>query len=158
MKILKVESKRHGLFEVKLDEEGYRKISTLKNLRWCVRICKRRNNLYYFQKRMANDKLIELHRFLLDAKQGQIVDHINGDTLDNRIKNLQFVTNSANIRKGRIRTNNTSGITGIWFDQDRKRWGARIRVMYKTIHLGRFKKKSEAVIARKRAELEYKHI
>jgi len=158
MKILKVESKQHGLFEVKLDEKGFKKISTFKNLRWCARVCKNRHGLVYFQKRITNDKLIELHRFLIDAEPGQIVDHVNSDTLDNRGRNLRIISNSANIRKGRTRVNNTSGQSGVSYDKARNKWVAVIKVKYKSIHLGRFTNKSEAVIARKKAELEYKHI
>lgn len=100
-------------------------------------------------------KLIEMHRFIVKAKKGEIVDHINGNTLDNRRKNLRVVTNSENIRKGKIRTNNRSGITGVSFDKERKRWLAEIKIMYKHIHLGRFKTKKEAIKARKEAEKKY---
>ena len=37
-----------------------------------------------------------MHRLIMDAKPGQMIDHINGDTLDNRRENLRFVTNQQN--------------------------------------------------------------
>lgn len=40
----------------------------------------------------------ELHRFITKAPKGTVVDHINGDGLDNRKSNLHVGTNSDNMR------------------------------------------------------------
>jgi HNH endonuclease len=37
-----------------------------------------------------------MHRFILKAKEDQIIDHINGNVLDNRRQNLRFCTSSEN--------------------------------------------------------------
>jgi hypothetical protein len=52
--------------------------------------------------------LIYLHRVLLGAKPGQIVDHINGNTLDNRRSNLRFVTKGQNNANRHKRLSKTS--------------------------------------------------
>lgn len=44
---------------------------------------------------------ITMHRFIMDAQEGQIVDHINGDPMDNRRENLRFVTSSQNAQNSR---------------------------------------------------------
>jgi hypothetical protein len=76
------------------------------------------------------------------------LDHINQIKNDNRICNLRMVTQSQNMQ-------NLSGIKGISWDKSRAKWCARIKVMYKTIYLGRFTNKDDAVAARKAAEVIY---
>jgi len=43
-------------------------------------------------------KSILLHRLILNAKNGQIVDHINGNKLDNRRSNLRITDYTGNAR------------------------------------------------------------
>lgn len=43
-----------------------------------------------------NGGAVSLHRYLMKAQPGQIVDHINGNPLDNRKANLRFVTAQEN--------------------------------------------------------------
>lgn len=83
------------------------------------------------------------------------IDHINGDRSDNRICNLEAATNASNCRNARIRTDNTSGVTGVGWDTLVNKWHARITVDGAIVNLGRFKTFNEAVIARKAAERIY---
>lgn len=156
MKILTITSKKHGTFEVLLDNEDYEKVTTLgRTPKWCVRKQTGRNNLIYFQKRMSDNSLIEMHRFIMGFPKGKYVDHINGNTLDNRKRNLRVCTNAANLRNGRVRSNNKSGVKGVYWDKARNKWGAKIKVDYIDIALGRYKKFEDAVRARREAELIY---
>lgn len=99
------------------------------------------------------DKKVKLHRFVLSARGNQIVDHINGDKLDNRKVNLRFVTPTENARNQRRRNNNSTGVTGVWFENSSGLYVAEICVgKSKSIFLGRYELLSEANIARKAAE------
>ncbi len=52
------------------------------------------NGLGYVQR--GPNAIIKLHRVLTDAPEGMFVDHINGDTLDNRLENLRICTHADN--------------------------------------------------------------
>lgn len=53
------------------------------------------------------------------------------------------------------RASNTSGVTGVWWDDKRKKWVAEIMFQRKKIFLGRFDQKEDAVSARKNAEIKF---
>lgn len=85
---------------------------------------------------------------------GQI-DHIDGDRSNNKLSNLRVVSNSENQRNAKKPRTNTSGYVGVFWAGWAKSWLAQICVDGRTKKLGYFKKKSEAVNARKAAEAEY---
>ena len=83
-----------------------------------------------------------LHRLILGEPEGLIVDHINGDSLDNRRKNLRTCTHQQNIANRKISKNNTTGFKGVV--RDRKGFRAEIKVWGKKIHLGSYKNPIDA--------------
>ena len=78
--------------------------------------------------------------------EGLSIDHINRNSLDDRIENLRLATQ-------RQQTHNR-GCTGCYFNKTKRRWIARIVRDGKTHYLGSFKVKEEAVQARRKAESE----
>jgi len=78
-----------------------------------------------------HQKIYFVHRliWLLHYKKMPfMIDHINGDRLDNRVENLREVTSSENSQNRSIGSNNTSGIKGVsWFAPSCK-WKATIMV------------------------------
>ena len=84
------------------------------------------------------------------------IDHINGDRADNRWHNLREATNTENARnRQRLNRNNTSGVTGVYWDKQKGKWRAKIRVNDKLIHLGLFTDKADAIAARQQAEQQH---
>lgn len=83
------------------------------------------------------------------------LDHINGDTLDNRLENLRDVPNIINHRNETMSKNNTSGFNGVYWDKQTGKWRAMIKVNFRTIQLGRFVNFDDAVAARKAANITY---
>lgn len=90
---------------------------------------------------------IYMHREIIGAKDGEYVDHINGDPRDNRKSNLRIVTISQNaMNRGRNR-NNKSGYKGVSYASRERKWLAQIGVNGKNIIIGRFDCKHSAAIA-----------
>lgn len=84
-----------------------------------------------------------------------VVDHINGDPTDNRIDNLRVATQSHNICNSKIPTTNKSGVKGVSWDHERKKWFAKIHYKKKQYALGRYLNFDDAVevVRKKRLEL-----
>lgn len=80
-----------------------------------------------------------------------MVDHIDGDKLNNRAENLRDVPQSINLRNAAGKSNNRSGITGVSYRSDRGKWRARVMVDGVDRSLGLFNTKEEAQAARKEA-------
>ena len=57
---------------------------------------------------------------------GLVVDHINGIPSDNRIENLRICTDAENSRNRKIQYNNTSGVSGVNFNNHKKTWIALV--------------------------------
>lgn len=98
-----------------------------------------------------------LHRWLLGLKKGdgKMVDHIDGDTLNNHRNNLRLCTPSQNVMNAAKRSDNTSGYTGVHWSKQRKKYRAQIQVNGKGKCLGFFNNLLDAAAARKKAELKY---
>jgi hypothetical protein len=93
----------------------------------------------YARKALPRDggrkRLIFLHTALTGVLG---IDHINGDSLDNRRANLRPATPLQNMRNTRRRSDNTSGYKGVSWDQHRSAWAAYIRITGRRQFLGRY--------------------
>jgi hypothetical protein len=103
-----------------------------------------------------NGKHIRLHRVLVGASEGQDVDHINHDTLDNRRENLRIVNRAENMQNRiRPRALTASGALNVWWEEDRGKWRVMLRINGQRIHVGRFTDRDEAVDAATSARQKY---
>jgi hypothetical protein len=86
----------------------------------------------------------------------KLVDHINGDKTDNRIKNLRLVTNQQNLfNKSSLSKRNFSGFTGVFWNKKARKWQVSIVYNGKNIYLGLYSNKEDAIQVRKEAEIKY---
>jgi len=84
-----------------------------------------------------------------------IIDHIDGNPLNNKWSNLRHTTTQCNSINSKKRVTNKSGVTGVCWSERDKIWRAFIMINYKHHFLGNYVDFDEAVIARYNGEIEY---
>jgi hypothetical protein len=73
-------------------------------------------------------KQLYMHRVIMGANPLILVDHINGDVLDNRKENLRFATHPENMRNRRIQRNNKTGYKGVGYNPKKNRYYSYLKV------------------------------
>ncbi len=95
------------------------------------------------------------HRLVWFHQNGEWPDEnltpANGDYLDTRIENLVEQTAQETVLKGGLRSTNTSGVKGVWWDKERQKWAVQTVHNYRTTSHGRFDTLEEAETALKNA-------
>lgn len=86
---------------------------------------------------------VSLHRELTNAPRGLVVDHINGDTLDNRRANLRVCEQRQNLWNGRPHRDGSSRYRGVSRMRRSGTWRAQIQGK----HLGFFRSEEDAARA-----------
>jgi hypothetical protein len=154
-----IDSPTYGYFNLLIDKDDYDKV---KKYRWNINKCWNKNtNLtpHFYAgciDRENNNSSLLIHRYIMSAPRNMVVDHINGNTLDNRKSNLRVVTQSQNRQnyKG-VNPNNTSGHIGVTWDKTNNKWFAHIRVNWKQKNLGLYDNIEDAIDARRKGEEKY---
>ena len=95
----------------------------------------------YARQTGPNRESIFLHRLIVGAGLGQVVDHINRNPLDNRRANLRICTHAQNLQNARRRG---SMLKGVGLDKRDGRYYARVSVNGRRKNVGRFATEAEA--------------
>ena len=102
---------------------------------------------------------ILMHREIMNANNSDIVDHINGNTLDNRKINLRFTDRTGNCRNCVRYSNGKNKYKGVrqqYSSSSGIRYSARIQINKKTrLYLGYFKNEEDAVLAYNNAAIKF---
>ena len=100
-------------------------------------------------------KLFKVHQIIYYMASGieplQIVDHRDGDKLNNLFDNLRLTTEVGNNRNHKMQRNNTSGFVGVTWYKRNSKWAAYIIIDGKHKHLGLYDSPEEAYQARMEA-------
>ena len=99
------------------------------------------------------------HRVIFAMTAGywppNVIDHINGDTADNRFCNLRAVSQQVNMMNRTVSVANKSGVAGVDWHKKSQRWRARICVAGQTLCLGHYLTREAAASAWKAASEEH---
>ena len=149
MKTRTIKSPKYGIFEIQLDDDIYEELKNKKIFLKKIKTGK------FYAAISFNGKQTLLHRYILKPQQCEIIDHIDRNPLNNTRQNLRIATFQLNSLNRNMQKNNTSGVVGVSYAKDRNKWTSQIKVNNKTISLGHFLKKEDAIKVRKEAELLY---
>ena len=142
MKTIIVDSKKHGIREILVDDEDY---DLVKGYTW--RIVKGGKSFYAATQNprqgARQETTVMMHRLLLGLTKGdkRLGDHIDHCGMNNQRSNLRIATSQQNSRNRSSRNGSSSKYLGVSWD--RIKWTAQIG----SIRLGRFKDEIDAAKA-----------
>lgn len=107
-----------------------------------------------YARAVIDGRPVMMHRLIMGAPEGVIVDHINWNRLDNRRSNLRFANKRLNAANTGLNAKNTSGYKGVRPSRDGRKWVAFISARGRYRHLGTFKFIEDAARAYDAAAIE----
>jgi hypothetical protein len=133
-----------------VDDEDFERLSQWK---WCA--VKERDTYYAIHRKDGYN--IGMHRAILGFSRGdgKVIDHINGNGLDNRRENLRECLNRQNLYNRPKNKKSKSKFKGVTWHKATKKWRADIMANYKPISLGLYNSPQEAALAYNYAAVHY---
>lgn len=130
-----------------VDDEDYEKVS---GYAWALTKSGRRTQYAIYDRGHGENRVrLLMHRLITDAPTGKVVDHINGEGLDNRRANLRVCTITENLwnQPKQRKANTSSPYKGVSYCATTGRWKVQIRKRGKHVWVGRFPTEVEAAEA-----------
>lgn len=133
-----------GNYSVTVSESD---LPTLQQHSWHIAKVGRKNSPRYIARTWIGEKRISMHRFLLSPADGFVVDHVDGNTLNNTRENIRVCLQAENARNQRKFTRQCSSqFKGV----SKTKWGAfvaKVAVAGKRVYLGCFTTELDAARA-----------
>jgi hypothetical protein len=127
-----------GKFAI-VDAADYERVSRYK---WCAS----RSGDRWYAVRSDRRRHVSMHRFITGAPKGMVVDHIDGNGLNDRRSNLRACTQQQNTHNSRPK-GKSSRFKGVCWDKKRRKWIVAIRYDGRCVYIGRFDDEIEAARA-----------
>lgn len=127
-----------------VDDEDYELVSSVK---WYAQRVKRGNGFCFYAANGGGGRLLQMHRYILNVKDSNIlVDHRDGNGLNNCRNNIRTCTQAENVRNMRKTKISSSKYKGVTKKPD-GRYEASVEMHKKCYYAGRFIKEEEAALA-----------
>lgn len=130
-----------------VDDEDYELLAASK---WFAMVTRPGNVYACTANKKEKGKSIRMHRLLMNAKPSEIVDHINGNRLDNRRANLRLCNHSQNMVNRKSRKNTSSKYLGVslqYKGENHTLWCTIVGKNGRTVYQAYFKSEEEAALA-----------
>lgn len=128
-----------------VDDEDYERISQFK---WSA---SKEGRSWYAVRGSGGRKdrrSVRMHRFIMNPLCNQLMDHIDGNGLNNQKSNLRICSAKENCRSFKLkRKNASSNFRGVSWCKTRKKWRSQISIDRKTIVIGAYDNETEAALA-----------
>lgn len=126
-----------------VDPDDYERANELK---WYTKVTK--GSVYAARRYKENGVYVnqDLHHFIM-GDESPIIDHIDGDGLNNCKSNLRFCNHQCNLMNQRKQKNRTSIYKGVFKPKNYNKFIAMIKINQKSIHLGVFDNEIDAAFA-----------
>lgn len=127
-------------------------IDIVLQFKWHVLVYKGQSKDHCYASTYINKKQTLMHRMIMNPPEEMLIDHIDGDGLNNRRSNLRVCTHQQNMANQRLLSRNTSGYKGVYYGgkpsgNSKRPWCAKISDNNKSMHLGRYESREEAAQA-----------
>ncbi|QMV48456.1 hypothetical protein [Bacillus phage SPO1L3] len=156
--IIKVKEGKNGLVDCLIDREDLELVDREGKSYWHM-ASNGKGKKYVLGYKIENGKRItlRLHRVVMGNPKGKVVDHIHGDTLDNRKKMLRVVTQVENMQNSPKPKNNKTGVKGLYYSTRDNCYYGGIWANKKYNHIGTWKP-HQFEEAKKEMEKAYKRL
>lgn len=131
-----------------VDDEDFERINQHK---WYADFDKHTQSFYARRRTLKTEgrgrRSVRMHREVMRAPEGQEVDHVNHDTLDNQKSNLRLCSTRQNQGNVRLPSDNTSGFKGVYWYKRARKWVAHIGVSGRRVTIGAYSTPADAAKA-----------
>lgn len=136
MKEILCRSKKYGDHFAQVDDADF---EILNRFKWYLKVCTK-GNIYCRAPIYKNGKRINIlmHRFLLDCSIGEIIDHKDGNGMNNQRSNIRRCTHQQNAQNYRTPLTNKSGFKGVSFYKPTGKYVVYVKSNKKNLNVGYF--------------------
>ena len=136
-----INSPKYGKHEVEIDDEDTERVLCHK---WHVDYHQKGSKALKCVSAIIKGKSVKLHKFITGY---DLSDHIDGDVLNNKKKNLRNCSQRQNTWNAKLSRRNKTGYKGVWWDAKRNKYQAYIKQKDRRQFLGRFINAEDAALA-----------